>query len=103
MLTNNQKLEVCKFYIGNIMGRDTSIMSQYLEPVGNEFYITYHTDQGQWKFAVTMTDNDLVWKGWLKDSKPPKWGRTRYEDLEKYTIGVDNSSVTLGDFGVIKV
>ncbi len=78
-LSIENKVKICKAYIGNLFGRPTSIIDNY-SVVKNNIYVKYirSVDNTTWKYVCHVKDDSMVWATWFDDVQ--EWGRWRYED-----------------------
>jgi hypothetical protein len=81
-LTANDKVKLCKSYVGALFGKPTGAISHY-KTDGSHIYVSYFTNNRseQWKYACSVKQNEMLWAGWFSDRG--EWGRWRYEDTVK--------------------
>lgn len=79
-LTQNEKIEVCKNYIGSLFGRSPSIMRTGIIKEDGGFFAeivyTRKSDNTQWKNMCHISGNNITWAS-LENNQLGRW---RFED-----------------------
>ena len=91
-ISEENKLRLCKSYIGSLFGRTTRIMSG--NSFGNGYFEVQYTrqyDSTTWKYKCTIKNGSITWAAWLKHER--RWGRWRNEDRVNYTYEHENKRI----------
>lgn len=78
--STNEKVSLCKAYIGSMFGKPTSIIHHYMTDKKGRVYVRYKrpADGMIWSYSCEVKGSSMIWSGFLNYSD--KWGRWREED-----------------------
>ncbi|MCC4799831.1 hypothetical protein BCT30_02035 [Enterovibrio norvegicus] len=88
-LALSEKSKLCKAYIGQLFSKPVSIIDNYKNQ-DDLIFVRYirSSDQTAWSYVCEVSDERMVWAGWLTDTQ--EWGRWRFED--EVTLKYDNGT-----------
>jgi hypothetical protein len=91
-LLKDEKIKVCKAYIGQLFSKPTSIINNYRYE-DDQVFVFYirKVDQTVWRYACKFDGHSVVWAGWWDDTN--EWGRWRTED--QVPLSIDKTTNTI--------
>ena len=91
-LTHQEKIKVCKAYIGALFVKPVNII-EYNRSQNDLIYVRYvrKLDNTTWSYVCDLSGSTISWAGWQKDYK--EWGRWRDEDEIPYYYNKANNTV----------
>ncbi|WP_445769155.1 hypothetical protein [Rheinheimera sp.] len=91
-LTHQDKIKVCKGYIGALFVKPVNII-EYNGSQNDLIYVRYvrKLDNTTWSYVCDLSGGTISWAGWQKDYK--EWGRWREEDEIPYYYDKANNTV----------
>ena len=93
LISINEKITLCKYYIGHIFSKPLSSIMDY-KTEGDIIYVKYlrEHDQTTWRFACEIKNNYMVWAAFHENNNT--WGRWRNEEGVVLIVDKNDKSIS---------